>query len=81
MDGADLIINQAEAERNSFVKLFNINGRVSMFAPLDQKAGGGDGKFGDAVPASLKVSPDCTRCVRHTLTLHLYRNPATLASW
>jgi len=28
MDSADLSINQAEADRNSFVKLFNINGRV-----------------------------------------------------
>ena len=83
MDRADLIINQEEAERNSFVKLFNIDGRASMFAPLEQEAGDGDGKLklGDAVPALLKVSPNCTRCVRHTLTLHLYRNPATLAPW
>ena len=36
MDSTDLITNQAEAERNSFVKLFNINGRVSIFAPLEQ---------------------------------------------
>ena len=66
MNNADLTVNQAEAERNSFVKLLNINGRVSMFAPLEQEAGDGDGdgdgelKFGDAVSASLKVSPDCT---------------------
>jgi len=85
MDSADLIVNQAEAERNSFVKLFNIDGRVSTFVPLEQEAGDGDSdgdsdgnlKFGDAVPAYLKVSPDCTRCVRHILTLHLYRNPGT----
>jgi len=70
MASADLIIDQADAERNSFVKLFNINGRVSMFSPLEQEtgAGAGDGnlKFGGAVPASLKVSPDYTGCVRHT---------------
>ena len=85
MDIADLIVNQAEAERNSSVRLFNINGRVSIFVLLEQKTGDGDGNgmlnFGVAVPASLKVSLNCTRCVRHTLTLHFYRNPTTLASW
>ena len=85
VESADLMFNQAEAECNSFVKLFNINGRVSIFALLEQNTGDGNGNgmlnFGVAVPASLKVSLNCTRCVRHTLTLHFYRNPTNLASW